>query len=1309
MEARKWSLAAVRDVKAQIDAAPRASSTLAVRNERYHPEAALVTWFTIDPNRHRDQEALTNLIADSILVEEIAGEQRWSLKNDVRKRVLRQLPPPSLLTILDGIPRPAGDLLQTTFEAFLQGRPPSLDGQSAEELSATLQVADWLDGSELSALLPPVAEVRRRLEAETFLRPFRLLVGNHFRGRATELSTLASYVLGASDVDSLHQRPPLLIHGPGGMGKSTLIARFILDLTQRGADTPPVIYLDCDRPGLVAEEPLTLLAEAVRQLGIQFGDFQSAAQTLRAHWLADIAEIHSSASAELESVVLESVAARGRDRYLNEFGVFVDDLALASRPVLLVIDTFEEWQYRSRDFVAEVFQFLDQLQRRLPRLRTVLAGRNPVLEFAWESLKLRELDQEASTGFLEVLGVEPASLRHALARQLHGNPLSLRLAATAVKQQGVDLAGFAELERLADDTQIQGVLYRRILSHIHDDDVKRIAHPGLILRRITPELIRHVLAEPCGVKVDSDAAARRLFQLLKQELALVTPEGDAVRHRTDIRRVMLGPLRKDQPQKTEAIQRAAIAYYEPKSDLVSRAEEIYHRLLLDQTPADIEPRWLPGVEDSLRTALDELSGASRAYLASRLRIELYDADWDSVDQLTWEAYAARRAEDLIRLDRPYDALQVLQRRATRLPASALFWLEARILRQLGEVRAAREVARRGIAEAPPQPDSSWLDLFVLFAECEEALVDGADWFHAPPRFQNLAAWFPAEPRVLRFAFAYLRLAARLQYPGVEVSQLTSAALSLLEPLSETDIDALLPYLPPQPEFDRYRATTTAPAPQSASQSQVTYSLRRYDTGELVAALREALPSITAIINALRGIRIDPSTLARLTGSASALEAVIQWAAGEGRLDEFITSVAAYNPKASRLRAFLTRFAARIDYLSDDPFEASLLPGGRPFFGRRVLRDFLRQVATGKVHPGVLTIHGPPGSGKSYTAEFVHYIARQTRAFVFASFQLTAHWSLEDLVRSIHSRLDWRWDGDNIRDTGERRARAYADLIVNKARRSRRVTLLMLEKGGEGIRSEVLDFIDALAAQAGERAPLALILVELPCATAIQERLDELSAGEIAQGIRRIAAGARISVSSVKDIERITAAVLASAPTGSEFNSRVNEAAAEVLTVLAEQSRAVNLYISAANRDQEWKRQIRGALEFLERDGLIRIAPDPLAGESWQAQQRAALASAEIVLVLVSADYLASRFATEELEQAIDMALRGNAALVPLLLRPCAWQQTELRRFPLLPQNAPPLAYAEHPDAVLAELAGAIRRAVSERRTFRNQPGDRNIQ
>ena len=271
---------------------------------------------------------------------------------------------------------------------------------------------------------------------------------------------------------------------------------------------------------------------------------------------------------------------------------------------------------------------------------------------------------------------------------------------------------------------IQGQLYKRILSHIHGDDnrVKAIAHPGLVLRRVTPDLILKVLAQPCRIEVPDEETARELFDELAREVSLVKKEDGALVHRSDIRRMMLELLRQDEPFKALQIDSLAARYYSDKPGAMNRAEEIYHLLQLGKPTAEVDGRWMAGVEPYLRTAVEEVPFNVRYYLASRLDVTGDQYVWDEAGIAEWERYAERRAKDLVSLRKLEDALRVLAEREERTPQSTLFRLEAQILEQLERWPEARRTAKEGILWATRSNNNPvLLDLLLLAARIDEKL------------------------------------------------------------------------------------------------------------------------------------------------------------------------------------------------------------------------------------------------------------------------------------------------------------------------------------------------------------------------------------------------------------------------------------------------------------------------------------------------------------------------------------------------------------------------------------------------------------
>jgi len=437
---------------------------------------------------------------------------------------------------------------------------------------------------------------------------------------------------------NLTERPPFCIHGPGGMGKSSLVSRFILEHAEAAeSQRIPFIYLDFDRPGLVAEEPVTLLLEAVRQLRTQYPQNAEQADECLRRWSDQLWGREPIAKPKRSETTVPAVFGHvaNRGRFLDEFTELVSSFRDGSKPLLLVLDTFEEVQVRSRAFVEAVWEFLDDLQRKVPRLRIVVSGRAPVTDLTTASLPLTELDPEAARavlerGLAEALGAPDPATAAAVVAQVGGNPLSLKLAVEVIRKEGAGGgAGIRDLKTRnlffvrVRDAVLQGRLYQRILDHIRDDEVRKLAHPGLILRRITWELIRDVLAGPCGVTVRDDDHARKLYARLEQEVSLVRPGSDeAIYHRSDVRRAMLEDLRRSMPEAVRDIEQKAITFYTPRTDPISRAEEIYHRLSLGEDPAEVDRRWIEGLGPLLSGSVEELPARAQAYLANRLQLTI---------------------------------------------------------------------------------------------------------------------------------------------------------------------------------------------------------------------------------------------------------------------------------------------------------------------------------------------------------------------------------------------------------------------------------------------------------------------------------------------------------------------------------------------------------------------------------------------------------------------------------------------------------------------------------------------------------------
>ena len=668
---------------------------------RYREAAAVLASF--DPaklkptgrSRGKAGEGFVHLVNDIVLSYDSDGAAIWSLRSDVRRATLERLGDRKrLIGALKANPNRYRDALQVVFEDYIHGKGKPLHDLSRDALANVLQVSEWLQG--IIPGIPERKKVRRQLDLMNLLAPLTSLVGQHFRGRQHELELVREYVF---NPDSL-KRSHLAVVGIGGTGKSTLISKFILDHTSEPQSDRGLafVYLDFDRPMLLPDQPITLLIEASKQLEVQYPLEGERFKTLRDRWQATtlLPSVMTSGQSVFTEALIED-APKDLVPYIREFDAALT--ATGVRHLLLVLDTFEEVQYQGGDLVAHVFEFLDLLRRNRSGVRTILVSRSDLVQPDTETLMLGDLDLEAATGFLNSHGVLDARMARQIIERVGGNPLSLALAAEVVRKEafgvGWDLPAFGVQQEL-----IQGQLYRRILQHIHNTDVRKIAHPGLVLRRINPDIILQVLARPCGLTVKGQNQAEELFRELKREDTLVFPTEDgSVEHRPDVRKVMLNLLLRDEPRKVREIREEAVKYYSLRNDVLSRAEEIYHRLSLDQDIVSINARWTDGVEAYLRGAIQELPTRAKLYLASKLDIEIEQDIWQSAPLIEWEHRTERRAEELLQLDHPREVLEVLKERQERVAGSRLYLIEAQAYQRLHRTSKANAVAEIGLSEA----------------------------------------------------------------------------------------------------------------------------------------------------------------------------------------------------------------------------------------------------------------------------------------------------------------------------------------------------------------------------------------------------------------------------------------------------------------------------------------------------------------------------------------------------------------------------------------------------------------------------------
>ncbi|MFT5455831.1 MAG: hypothetical protein ACI9K2_002314, partial [Myxococcota bacterium] len=424
----------------------------------------------------------------------------WSLQPTVRKTALGRLGTAAAMRAARAanadVLAPAGSP-QWALDALIAGDALALDHLDATALDAVATARRWL--APHLAGLPEPAEIAFHQSRARLYHPLTAARGDHFKGRVEELAALDAW-LALPPPPADPRRQAYRMTAAGGAGKSALIGKWVLDHVTDGRPEFPFVYLDFDRPGVPADDAVALVVAILERLAAlrpDRPDDRDRADAAIRESRASIEDIHSG----LEAAVTAPTRSAGLSELLDETAVALSRLASAvaelvaepdgAPPVLIVLDSYEEVQPSASHIPAGVPQAMLALQTAVPTLRVLVTGRATIAPLGLTGPEqpphhLDGLDALAADGYLEALGVTGADDRALLVELATGNPLVLKLGAKFVREHGAsDLRNDPALRGELAVELVQGVLYRRILDHVGDADVEALAHPGLVLRRIT--------------------------------------------------------------------------------------------------------------------------------------------------------------------------------------------------------------------------------------------------------------------------------------------------------------------------------------------------------------------------------------------------------------------------------------------------------------------------------------------------------------------------------------------------------------------------------------------------------------------------------------------------------------------------------------------------------------------------------------------------------------------------------------------------------------------------------------------------------
>src|SRR5436305_2160821 len=148
---------------------------------------------------------------------------------------------------------------------------------------------------------------------------------------------------------------------------------------------------------------------------------------------------------------------------------------------------------------------------------------------------------------------------------------------------------------------------------------------------------------------------------------------------------------------------------------------------------------------------------------------------------------------------------------------------------------------------------------------------------------------------------------------------------------------------------------------------------------------------------------------------------------------------------------------------------------------------------------------------------------------------------------------------------------------------------------------------------------------------------------------------------------------------------------------------LKLFYCYAHEDKALRDALDSHLIILKSQKLIEIWYDGKisAGMKWEHEIDKHLSSADIVLLLVSAAFLASDYCYgKEMERALQRHEEGTTRVVPIILRPVYWRNAPFSKLQVMPIGAKPITSWINPDEAYEDITRRLDEVVKELRALR---------
>ena len=150
---------------------------------------------------------------------------------------------------------------------------------------------------------------------------------------------------------------------------------------------------------------------------------------------------------------------------------------------------------------------------------------------------------------------------------------------------------------------------------------------------------------------------------------------------------------------------------------------------------------------------------------------------------------------------------------------------------------------------------------------------------------------------------------------------------------------------------------------------------------------------------------------------------------------------------------------------------------------------------------------------------------------------------------------------------------------------------------------------------------------------------------------------------------------------------------------------ISVFLSYSHKDEKYKDALETHLKILVRKNIINNWHDRkiIPGQEWEKEIDKHLINAEIILLLVSSDFISSDYCYEkELQVAMGRHESNQAVVIPIVVRPSDWSETPFSKLQALPKDAKAITTWDSEDEAWLDVVSGLRNSIEEIRSLKNR-------